>query len=165
MQPRRRNAVGDREIEFGHQAVEHLAGGARVHAPAPVEAEQRRVVVRARRLLATLELLGDQLADARPVRDEAALAELAAHHDEQLRSRVDVAEAQPAGLTGPQPEPVAEGEDRPVGRAPLGCAGLSGKAAAASSSRRAWAVSNRNGTRAEVARRRRVRSGEACSSS
>src|SRR5215207_7211128 len=80
--------------------MEYLAGGAWMHAAAPVEAEQWGVVARRAVGPAACELLGDQLADPRTV-------------------RVDVTEAQPAGLTGPQPESVAEGEDRPVGRAPL----------------------------------------------
>ena len=51
------------------------------------------------------------------MRDEAGLAELAAAHHEQVPAGVDVAEAQPAGLAGSQPEPVAEREDGAVGRA------------------------------------------------
>ena len=100
--------------------MEHLTGGAGMHAPAPVEAEQRRVVVRtapSARRRATL--LGDQLADPGTVRDEPGLAELAATHYEEISLRVDITEAQPADLTGAQPQPVAEGEDGPVGRAPL----------------------------------------------
>ena len=144
--------VGDREVECGHQVVEHLAGGARVHAAAPVEAEQRRVGRQRTVGAAAGELLGDQLADAGAVRDEAGLAELAAPHDQQVAVGVDVTEAQPAGLTGSQPQPVAEGEDRRGRSGPrCGARGLSGNAAAASSSRRAAAMSNRNGMRAVVA--------------
>ncbi len=60
---------------------------------------------------------GEELADARAVGDEAALAELAAAHDQQLAVVVDVADAQAAGFAGSQPEPVAEREDGVVGGA------------------------------------------------
>ena len=53
------------------------------------------------------------------MRDEAGLAELAAAHDEEISLRVDVTEAQPAGLPGAQSQPVAEGEDGAVGRSSL----------------------------------------------
>ena len=60
---------------------------------------------------AALDVAGQQLADARPVRDEAALAELAAAHDDELAVGVDVADAKAARFAGSQPEAVAEGED------------------------------------------------------
>jgi len=119
----------DRQFQTGHQPVEDLAGRAGAHAPAPVEAEQRRARIRRAGCLAALELFADQAGDARPMGDEAAFTELAAHHDEQVPLHVDVAQAQPAGLSGPQPEPVAKGEDRPVRRPSLGCAGVVGQGA------------------------------------
>ena len=53
-----------------------------MHAPAPVEAEQWGVVAPRAVGAAACELLGDQLADTRTVRDEPGLAELAAPHDQ-----------------------------------------------------------------------------------
>jgi hypothetical protein len=58
------------------------------------------------------------------VRDEAALAELAAAHDDQATVGDDVAKAQAARLAGAQSEPVAEGEDGAIGRASLPGAGV-----------------------------------------
>ena len=86
--------------------MEGLAGGARVHAASAVEAEQRPVF----RPAAALDVAGDELGDARAVGDEAALAELAAAHDEDAPLGVDVADAEPACLPGAQPEAVAESE-------------------------------------------------------
>ena len=106
---------GTGKSSVDHEAVEHLAGGAGVHGWRPSKlnnGSSSSVAPSARRST----LRGEELADARPVRDEAALAELAAAHDEQLPARVDVAEAQAARLTGAQPEAVAEREDRVVGR-------------------------------------------------
>ena len=52
------------------------------------------------RAAAALELAGQQLADAGTRRDQAALAELAAPHDDQLPTGVHVTYVQTAGLTG-----------------------------------------------------------------
>jgi len=54
------------------------------------------------------------------MRNQAALAELAASHDQQLPVGVDVTEAEAAHLSGSQPEPVAEHEDGVVGRPAAG---------------------------------------------
>jgi hypothetical protein len=43
--------------------------------------------------VATLELITHQGGDAGPVRDEAALVELATHHDKQVALCVEIAEA------------------------------------------------------------------------
>src|ERR1700738_3445028 len=99
--------------------MDPLAGGAWMHAPAPVEAEQRRVVADRTIGAATGELLGDQLADARAMRDEPGFAELSAPHHQQIALCVNITQPQPTDLTGPQPQPIAEGEDRPVGRTAL----------------------------------------------
>ena len=66
----RGDAVGDREGELGDEPVERLARGARVHAASAVEAEERVLTSPA----AALGLAGEELAEARPVGDEAALA-------------------------------------------------------------------------------------------
>ena len=105
VQPRRRNTLGDSEFECGHQVMEHLAGGARMHAAAPVEAEQRRVVAERAVGAAACELLGDQLADARAVRDEAGLAELAAPHDQQIPSRSTSPRRSPQASPARSPSP------------------------------------------------------------
>ena len=47
--------------------------------------------------------------------------------DEQLRVGVDIAETQPAGLPGPQPKPIAKGEDRVIGRPALGRSSVVGQ--------------------------------------
>jgi hypothetical protein len=74
VQSGRGDAVWDRESQLGGETVERLACAARVHAVLAVETEQR-VVTRA---TAPLDLAGEEFADARPVGDQAALAELAA---------------------------------------------------------------------------------------
>src|SRR3954452_8012766 len=63
-------------------------------APA-VEAEQRGVEA-----VAASGLQGQQLADARPVRDQPALAELAAPHLQDLPAVIDVTDAQAACFPG-----------------------------------------------------------------
>ena len=91
----------------------------REHARAPVEGEQRRLRVEPPVGGAALELLVEQLADPGAVRDQAALAELAALDDQQLAFAVEIAEAQRACLTAAQSQPVAEREDRAIRRAAL----------------------------------------------
>jgi len=54
------------------------------------------------------------------VRDQAAFPEFPAADDQQRAAGVDIAQAQAACLACPQPEPVAQGEDGPVGRAAPG---------------------------------------------
>ena len=71
-----------------------------------------------------MELVGQEFADPRPVRHEAALAEFAAPHEEKLAAGVDVAQAQAARLPGSQPEAVAQSEDRVIGRAAAGGPGV-----------------------------------------
>src|SRR6266542_3018560 len=100
--------------------MEGLAGGAGMDAAVTVEAEQRRIGPGSRAAgRAAPGLLCDEPGDARPVRDEAALAEFSAAHDEQAPTGVDVAKAQSACLAGAQSEPVTQGEDGAVDRAPL----------------------------------------------
>ena len=154
MQPRRGDAVGDREVEL--EAPADGTSGWRVPGCTlrrPSKVNSGPSVPADRPSVPVLDLAGEQFADARPVRDEAALAELAAAHDQQAAVDIDVVEAQPARLAGAQPQAVAESEDGAVGRAAPSARGLSGSAAAASSSRRAWATSNRNGRRRPVSRR------------
>jgi hypothetical protein len=91
------DTVWYREAQLTDEPVERLAGTARVHAVLSVEAEQRVVTAAA----AALDLVGEEFADARPVRDKAALAELAAPHDQELSGGVDVAEVKAARLPGP----------------------------------------------------------------
>jgi hypothetical protein len=86
----------DREVELGDEAVEDLACAARVHPPPAVEAEQWAVSFPA----TPFDLTGEELADTRAVRDEAALSELASANDEQLSVLVDVADQQAARLAG-----------------------------------------------------------------
>src|SRR5205814_8069124 len=100
VQRRRGNPVGDGQVEGCDEAVEDRGGGAGSDAAAPVEAEQRSVGPGRAGGRAALGVLLDQLGDARPVRDEAALAELAAGDHEQATAGVDVAEAKPARLSG-----------------------------------------------------------------
>jgi hypothetical protein len=100
VKPGRCDAVGDGEGQLGNEPVEDLACGAGVHAAAMVETEQRRIGCCGSLGSSALDLGGEEFADARPVRDEAALAELAAAHDEQLPVGVHVAEAQAARLPG-----------------------------------------------------------------
>lgn len=90
----RRDAVGDRQSQVGDEAVEHLARSAWRQAASAVEAEHRVLG----RPAAALDLCGEELADARPVRHEAALAELPTPHDEEPAVGVHVADEQPARL-------------------------------------------------------------------
>lgn len=123
----RRDAVGDREGQLDDESVESLARAAGVHAAPTVEAEQRCAGFWRTAGPSVLELAVEELADARPVRDEAALAELAAPYDEELPVGVDVAEAEAARLPGSEPEAVAEGKDGVVGRAATGGPRIVGK--------------------------------------
>src|SRR6266542_6889085 len=81
-------------------------------AAAAVKAEQRVPVTGA----AAFDLAGQEFADAWPVRNQAALAELAAAHRQELPPGVDVADAKTACFPGAQAQPVAEGEDGVVDR-------------------------------------------------
>src|SRR5215831_12436864 len=100
--------------------MERMAGGAWMNTAVPVEGEQRRLVVRTQVLSSTTpDLAADQFGDAWTVRDKTALAELAAPHHEQVALRIDIAQAKTAGLTGAQPQPVAEGEDGAIRGPPL----------------------------------------------
>ena len=87
--------------------VEGLAGGAGMDRSSPVEGEQRRLGVHHPGAGAAGSVLADQRGDARPVRDQAVLAEFAAAHDQQRAAGVDVAQGQAACLAGAQPEPIA----------------------------------------------------------
>jgi hypothetical protein len=71
--------------------VECLAGGAGMDGSLPVEGEQRRLDVSGPGAGAAGGLLADQCGDARPVRDQAALAESAAPHDQQRAAGIDIA--------------------------------------------------------------------------
>ena len=93
-----------------------------MHRSAPVEGEQRCVVVQPHAITSALQLLAISFADARAVQDKPTLAELAALHDEQAAGAVDVTDTQRARLTHAQPQPVAEGEDRAIGLTALGLA-------------------------------------------
>ena len=100
--------------------MERQADAARMHGSVPVEGEQRCVVVEPHAITSTLQSLADEFPDARAVRDKPALAELAAPDDEQAASAVDVTDTQRARLTDAQSKPVAEREDRAIGRSALG---------------------------------------------
>ena len=127
VQPRWRDPGRHRQIEREHQLVERSAGAVRVHAAPAIEGEQRRLVAERPGAAAAIELLLEQRTDRRPVRDETTLPELAAPDGQQATVLIDVAEAQTARLAGAQPEPVAEREDRPVGRCPPSGAGVVGQ--------------------------------------
>lgn len=73
------------------------------------------------------ELDGEELPDARPMRDQAALAELATSHDQELSVDVDVVQAKVARLPGSEPEAVAEAKDGVVGPAAAGGPRVVGK--------------------------------------
>ena len=100
--------------------MKRQADAARMHGSVPVEGEQRCVVVQPHAITSALQLLADQFADARAVRDKPTLAELAALHDEQAAGAVDVTDTQRARLTHAQSKPVAEREDRAIGRIRVG---------------------------------------------
>jgi hypothetical protein len=76
---------------------------------------------------AALDLAGEEFADARPVRNQAALTELAAPHRQELPPRVDVADAKAARLPDTQSQPVAECEDGVVGGAAADGPGVVGQ--------------------------------------
>ena len=89
-----------------------------MHRRVAVEAEQRRSVRGRRRAgPAPLDLFGEELAHTGPVGNQPVLAELASVHREQAPPGIHVAKAQAARLAGAQPQPVAQGEDPPVGLA------------------------------------------------
>lgn len=69
-----------------------------------VEGEQWRVGFLCTLGASAFELANEEFADAGPVRDQTALAELAAPHDQQLPVEVDIAQQQPARLPGSQSE-------------------------------------------------------------
>jgi len=96
VKPRPGDTVWDREGQLTDEPVEYLARAARVHTVLSIETEQRVVTAAA----AALNLVGEEFADARSVGDEPALAELAAPHDQELSSGVDVAEVKAARLPG-----------------------------------------------------------------
>ncbi len=106
------NTVRDTESQLGHQPVEYLARAARMSAASAVEAEQRILI----RSVTALDLAGEQFADARPVRNQAAFSELAAAHRQELSPSVNVADAEAARFPRAQSQSVAEGEDGVVGR-------------------------------------------------
>jgi hypothetical protein len=122
---RRADALWDREGEHLNEPVEYLARAPRVDAAPTVEAEQRIVIASA----TALELASEELTDARPMGDEAALAEFAPADNEELTLGVDIADAQAARFPCSQPETVAEGEDGVVRRSAIGGSRAAGKSA------------------------------------
>src|SRR5262249_33755707 len=118
----------------------------------PVEGEQRRLGVHLCSAGAAGDVLADQCGDRWPVWDQAAVADLAAADDQQRASGVDVTKAHAACPAGTQAPPPHKAKRAWEAGPRAGPRGLSGSAAAASSSRRAWAGSNRNGMRAAVTR-------------
>src|SRR5690349_21517565 len=100
--------------------MEYLAGGTRMNAAVAVEAEQWCCEVRLRiGGQPSLDLSADQLGDARPVRNKTALAELAASHHQQVAVTINIAQAQPADLSSPQAQSVAETKDGAIRRTAL----------------------------------------------
>ena len=91
VEPGRGCPVGDGEAQVADQPGEYGAGAVTGDAGAPVEREQRRVTGQPPVPGAAGELLADQLADPRTVRDQAGLAEFAALDDKQLAVAVDIA--------------------------------------------------------------------------
>ena len=110
VQPWGGDAGGDREVELHGESMEHLAWRHRVNAPGAVEAEQR-IPAGTCSAATPHDVAGQQFTDARPVRDEAALAELAARTTMSLTFGVDIVDAKPTRLPGSQTEAVAESED------------------------------------------------------
>ncbi len=101
MQPWRRYAVPDGQVERADQVMERQTCGAGADAVTSVEAEQRRLCAPAWVCgLSSFGLLLEQLSHARSKWDEAALAELASDHHEQAAVEIDVTQAQSAHLTG-----------------------------------------------------------------
>jgi hypothetical protein len=74
--------------------MERLARAARMNAATAVEAEQRIRGAGA----AAFDLAGEEYPDARPVRNQTALAELATPHRQEPPLGVDVADAQATRL-------------------------------------------------------------------
>src|SRR5579859_643698 len=100
--------------------MEDLAGSARMNAAAAVEGEQWCSDVGFRKGgAAPLDLGTDQLSNVGAMRHEAALAELAASHHQQVAVSLNIAQAEAAGLSCAQTEPVAETEDGTIGRTAL----------------------------------------------
>src|SRR6266851_1496562 len=92
----RRDSVWNGESEGADQRMERLTSGARMNAAAAIEAEQRCCRVRLRMGgPAPLDLGADQFRDARAVRNETALTELAASHHQQAAVCVDIPQAEP----------------------------------------------------------------------
>lgn len=165
VQPWCGHSGGRREPQRACQLSERSAGGLPGDARVPVEGEQRRVVIKPPASGATLELLVDQRAYPWAVRDQAALAELAALDDQQLAAAINVADAQRARLTAAQSKPVAEREDRAIARPAVRGARAIRERAGGIQQPRACVVSRMNGIRVAVTRRRRVCNGERSSSS
>jgi hypothetical protein len=100
--------------------MEYLAGGARMNAAVAVEAEQWCRGVRLRiGGEPPLDLSADQLGDARPVRNKAALAKLAASHHQQVAVTINIAQAQPTYLTSAQAQSLAKTKDDAIRRTTL----------------------------------------------
>ena len=74
MKMRRCDAVGHREVQTDDESMERLGRAAAVHAAPTVEAEQRCVGFGRALDLSVFDLSGEELADARSVRDKAVLA-------------------------------------------------------------------------------------------
>jgi hypothetical protein len=92
--------------------MEYLTGGAGMKAAAAIETEQWCCGVRLRiGGEPPLDLSADQLGDARPVRNKAALPKLAASHHQQVAVTINIAQAQPTDLTSAQAQAVAETKD------------------------------------------------------
>ena len=133
-----------------------------MHAPPPVEGEQRGVVAGGTSALGGASCSASSSPMRGPCGTSRLLPNLPPRTTSRSRCGSTSAEAQPARLTGAQPQPVAEGEDRRGRSGPA--AGLAGCRAARRRRRAAdgpAATSKRNGIRAAVPRRRRVCSGEA----
>jgi hypothetical protein len=113
---RRSDAFRDGERQLVDELAEVQARAGGVHAALTVEGEQRRIGRAGASCSSTVELASQELTDARPMRNQTTLAELAAPHDQQLPVGVDVTEPEAADLSGSQSEAVAEGEDGVVGR-------------------------------------------------
>ena len=116
-------------------------------------------------IISALQLLGEEFADARAVRDKPTLAELGALDDEQAAGAVDVTDTQRARLTDTQSQPIAEREDRAIGRSAEGGLRVIRERGGCIEQPARSGDSKRNGIRVAVSRRRRVCSGEASSNS
>jgi hypothetical protein len=81
--------------------MEDLAGGARMNAASAVEGEQRCGGVSfGKGGAAPLDLGANQFSDAGAVRHEAALAELATSHHQQIAISMNITQAEAADLPG-----------------------------------------------------------------